>query len=227
MRLRHACAGVFACIASLAACSDGQRQAGAMPADSVAFAVAGCQQLEFQWTDSAVAEKWAGGLERLFGRQALLAVGLWDSPEGVRGLVWRLGQADDPYVSMNDLLLPTGELRRAGPDSVDLMIEPHGFVKVRVRLGSTGGGVSGRLTRILSEFGDREETFPGTVRAVPAPCGDEVDTLIYSTEYAVLSGASPIDLGRDDVLPMRPETPADRAALRARWDSLMTAARSR
>ena len=57
--------------------------------------------------------------------------------------------------------------------------------------------------------------------------GDEVDTLIYSTGYLVLSGASPIDLGRDDVLPMRPETPADLAAFRARWDSLMAKARSR
>lgn len=198
-----------------------------MPADSVAFAVAGCQQLEFHWTDSAAAERWAaGGLERWFGRQALLAVGLWDSPEGVRGLIWRLGQADDPAVFMNGLLLPTGELRRAGPDSVDLMIEPHGFVRARVRLGSTGDGVSGRLTLIHPEFGDWEETFPGTVRALPAPCGDEVDTLIYSTGYLVLSGASPIDLGRDDVLPMRPETPADLAAFRARWDSLMAKARS-
>ena len=227
MRVPHACAGVVACIVSLAACSEGQRQAGSMPADSVAFAVAGCQQLEFQWTDSAAAEKWAPGLERWFGRQALIAVGLWDSPEGVRGLIWRLGQADDPYVFMNGVLLPAGELWRAGPDSVDLMIEPHGFVKVRVRLGSTGDGVSGRLTRILSEFGNWEETFPGTVRALPAPCGDEVDTLIYSTGYVVVSGASPIDLGRDDVLPMRPETPAEAAAFRARWDSLNARARSR
>jgi len=226
-RIRHACAGVLACIASFAACSASQRQAGPIPADSVAFAVAGCQQLEFEWTDSAAAEPWTSRVENWGGRQPLLAVGLWDSPEGVRGLIWRLDRADDPAISMNGLSLPTGELLQAGPDSVDLMIVPYGFVKVRVRLGSAGDGVSGRLTFIYPEFGDEEKTFPGTVRALPAPCGDEVDTLIDSTGYGILIGASPIDLGRDDFLPMRPETPAEAAAFRARRDSLVASARSR
>src|SRR5690606_4983739 len=112
--------------------------------EAVAIDLAGCHRLVFQWSEGAPSEPWIVNLVHWFGPIPQIAVGLWDSPTGTRGLVWLTGRRDEMFF-LDSILSPAGDLRLTVPDSADLVLLSNGLHATVVRLGATHGVISGRL----------------------------------------------------------------------------------